>query len=278
MKFVYFGYDFMLPAMRRLLEDGHEMVGIMGFECDNVFNFNHNCRNLAAELKIPFITSKVSQAHIDGFLDDEVELFLSAGYPHKIPPIDSLKAYGVNIHPTYLPHARGMMPIPRIIMEKMEDAAGFTAHKMTESFDAGDILLQHKIELSAKETVESYSAKIAVEAPEFTSKLVNKLTKFWKKAAKQDEAKASYITPPSDEERMLDWTKKAEDIDRTARAFGRFGSIAKIDGALFVVYDHDFWQAKHKHKPGHIAATTSREITIAVKDGYFLIKDFQPIR
>jgi methionyl-tRNA formyltransferase len=139
MKFVFFGYDFMLPSVIRLIEDGHDLIGIMSFECDNVFNFNQSCQELAKAHKIPLIMSRVTEEHIGKFLHDGCECFLSAGYPHKIPHIDESKAYAINIHPTYLPHARGMMPIPRIIMDNISTAAGFTAHKMTQKFDGGDI-------------------------------------------------------------------------------------------------------------------------------------------
>ena len=47
MKFVYFGYDFMLGTVHRLLDDGHELAGIFSFPCDNVFNFNVETTALA---------------------------------------------------------------------------------------------------------------------------------------------------------------------------------------------------------------------------------------
>ena len=101
MKFVFFGYDFMLPSVIRLIEDGHELIGIMSFECDNVFNFNQSCQELAKAHKIPFIQSRATQQHIEQFLSQDCEVFLSAGYPHKIPHIGEEKAYAINIHPTY---------------------------------------------------------------------------------------------------------------------------------------------------------------------------------
>jgi len=266
----------MLPAIRPLLDEGHELLGIFSFDCDNVFNFNHECQALAQTCSAPFILSQAEDFHLTGFLEKGAEVFLSAGYPYKIPKIDETQAYGVNIHPTYLPHARGLMPIPRIIMDEMKDAAGFTAHKMTQEFDAGDILMQEKFTLHARETVETYSAKIAIRAPDMISKLMENLPTLWSKAKPQNEKKASNFRAPTTEERLMDWSKSVHDIDRIGRAFGRFGSLAQFKNQIWVVYDYDFWEETHSFTPGDIAAQLSREITIAAKDGFVCLKECQP--
>ncbi|HOO82424.1 MAG TPA: formyltransferase family protein [Alphaproteobacteria bacterium] len=278
MKFVYFGYDFMLPAIQRALDEGHELTGIFSFECDNIFNFNRQCQALAQKRNVPFIISKAEDFHLNPFLDKGVELFFAAGYPYKIPPIDPARAYAVNLHPTYLPKARGLMPIPRIILENMIDAAGLTAHKMTQDFDAGDILLQEKVNLSPNESVETYSAKIALRAPELVSNLFTNLPELWNNASVQDENKATTIKPPSDHDRLLNWNESIENIARTARAFGNFGSLASFDEQLWVVYNLDVWKEDHALPPGTIAARLSRETLVAAQNGFVCLKDYQPAR
>lgn len=274
MKFVYFGYDFMLPAIQRLVAEGHELIGVMSFEVDNIFNFNTGTQTLAKQKNIPFILSKPDETHINGFLGEGCEVFLSAGYPYKIPPIAG--TYAINIHPTYLPHARGLMPIPRIIMENATNAAGFTAHKMTQKFDAGDILLQKKFPLTPQETVETYSAKISMRAPDMVSELFANLPKLWKNARAQNERAASYFKAPTDHDRLLDWNKNVEDLDRIARAYGRFGSLAQIGNELLIVYDLTCWAERHKTQPGTIVAQSPRDLTIACHDGYVCLKELYP--
>jgi len=276
MKFVYFGYDQTLPSVLRLIDEGHELIGIFGFECDNIFNFNTECQKLAHSQNIPFIISPAEDFHIKSFLDQGAEAFLTIGYPHKIPPIDETRAYAINVHPAYLPKARGLMPIPRIIMDHANEAAGFTAHKMTQDFDAGDILLQTKFELNTNETVETYTAKIAMRSPDMIAQLMNSLPELWKHAIAQNEKKASWFKAPTDQERFLDWNLNVQDIDRTGRAFGRFGSLAQINGKTWVIYDYDFWEEIHQYEAGEIVAHSTREITIAAANGFVCLKDFQP--
>ena len=278
MKFVYFGYDFMLPAIMRLTKEGHELIGIFSFECDNIFNFNRECQNVARHRSIPLIMARAEDFHLNEFIDKGTEIFLSAGYPYKIPPIDEDKAFAVNVHPTRLPKARGVMPIPRIILDNIKDAAGFTAHKMTQEFDAGDILLQEKFDLGPTETVETYSSKIAIRAPDMFAELINNLPELWKNAKAQNEKKATSIKPPKDEERFLNWEQDVLDIDRTGRAFGQFGSLARFNNQVWVVYNYDFWEEKHELKPGSIAAAMGREVVIAAKNGFICLKNFQPVK
>ena len=181
MKFVFFGYDFMVPAVQHLIDEGHELAAIFSFEVDNVFNFNIEARNLAQRHNVPFILEPVDQKTLKPFVDQDIDIYLAAGYPKKIPDIAALHdakippPYAVNVHPTYLPKGRGLMPVPRIIMHGLEDTAGITAHKMTQDFDAGDILIQEKINLSEQETVESYCAKVAMRAPDMLSRLFSNL-------------------------------------------------------------------------------------------------------
>lgn len=278
MKFVFFGYDFMIPTVQRLLNDGHELLGIISFECDNIFNFNLECQKLATQKNIPLILSPARDIHIDSFLDKGADCFFAAGYPYKIPPVpEESHAYGINLHPTALPKARGLMPVPHIIMNHDQEAAGLTLHKLAPKFDQGDILQQTSIPLSSRETVETYSAKIALRAPDFISRAFADLPDLWVKAKPQKEEDATCLKPPTHEMRIMDWSKKVCDIDSVGRAFGRFGALAEFDKVVHVLYHYDFWEESHSYTPGTIAARLSREIVIAASDGFVCLKDFQPL-
>ncbi|MCB1562950.1 MAG: hypothetical protein KDJ75_05185 [Alphaproteobacteria bacterium] len=274
MKFVFFGYDFMLPCIRRLQAEGHELVGLMGFECDNIFNFNTGCQELARSCGAPFILSPAQDIHIEDFLDRGAEVFFAAGYPFKIPPIDEARAFALNLHPAFLPKARGIMPVPHIIMNEDQEAAGLSLHKMTQKFDQGAILSRQDFALSPRETVETYSAKVAIRAPDMIARAFADLPALWENAQAQNEEDASYYPPPGDDMRMMDWSKSVAEIDKTGRAFGRFGALAAFDGMLWAVYGYDFWEEAHSLIPGTIAARMSREIVIAAKDGFICLKDY----
>jgi methionyl-tRNA formyltransferase len=273
MKFVYFGYDFMLGSVHRLLRDGHQLLGVFSFPCDNFFNYNTATHELAKTLNIPIRLEPPKPYDITFYLQKGCECFLSAGYPYKIPPIDETKAKGINVHPSYLPMARGLMPTPHIILHHPQ-ASGMTVHKLTEKFDQGDILHQLPLPLNDRETVETLSARIAIKAPDILSMIMSDLPTYWSDAKPQNEKKASYFAPPDETMRTLNWEQTVDKIDRTARAFGRYGSLAKFDNDLWVVYAHDVWEEKHHMKPGTIALRLPREIVVAAKDGFVCLKEF----
>jgi len=274
MKFVYFGYDFMLPAVYRLLEDGHQLIGVFTFPCDNIFNFNAQTMALAKHLNIPASQEPPSQSQIDYFTMQGCGCFLSAGYPYKIPRIDETKTRGINLHPSLLPQGRGLMPTPHIILNHPQ-ASGLTVHKLTDKFDAGDILHQTVLPIGERETVESLSARIALRAPDILSMIFSDLPSYWSDAKPQNEKKATYFPPPDDAMRLLDWNLPVERLDAIARAFGRYGSLAQFDNTLWIVHAHDVWEERHHLKPGTVALRLSREIIIAAKDGFVCLKELQ---
>lgn len=276
MKFVYFGYDFMLDCVRRLLSEGHTLLGVYSFECDNMFNFNTQTQALAEQLDIPFTTDKPLPMDIRIFCDQGADVFFSGGYPYKIPPVDEKLAYGINFHPSLLPVGRGIMPTPTILMHRPE-AAGMTLHKLTPEFDGGDILLQQKITLTRDDDVETLSARIAMAAPDMMSRAFREMPALWENARPQDATKAETFPMPDDEMRMLDWSRSIEEIKKTGRVFGRFGALAKFDDRSWAVYHFNGWQAAHHYRPGDVVCVLSREVIVAAKDGYICLKEFQEL-
>lgn len=269
MKFVYCGYDFMLGIVHRLMKDGHEPVGLFTFPCDNIFNFNRETEALGKKLGIPVHFEKPHDEDIKAMTARSAEIFISAGYLYKIP--DTAPAYGINVHPAYLPKGRGLMPLPFILLGR-PDAAGFTIHKLADKLDAGDIIAQEKFALAENETVESLSGRIAARAPELMSEIMHDLPKFWNAAKKQDESAASEFPPPSDQMRLLDWNLPLERLDKIARAFGHYGSLGIIDGQVHAVYAHDIKKENLALPPGEIVSRNNGEISITANGGLFIIK------
>ena len=277
MKFVFFGYDFSLPVLQRLLNDGHEFISLFTFECDNVFNFNREIIKLAQEQSVPFTMAKPTAKDMEYFTAQGADFFLSCGYPYKIPPINEKKAYGINTHPSLLPRGRGLMPSPHILMHEPE-VAGFTIHKLTAEYDAGDILHQEAITLTNKDTVDSYSAEIGRRTPEAISKVVAELPQSWNQAKPQDQSLASTFEPPTEETRTFDWNETIEKIDLIGRAFGSFGCIAHLQGKKIAIFAYEVKKQEHDAKPGDVANKTNDSLTIAVADGLVTLTKFMILK
>ena len=281
MKVVFFGYDYTLDIAQRLIADGHEIFRIYTFPCDNVFAFNTQTYEFAQHFNIEISENKIKEHNIDALLNNGCEIFICAGYPYKIPNIDNEKAYAVNMHPTLLPRARGIMPLPYVIMQENE-AAGFTVHKLTPEFDKGDILYSKAIPIDATTDVETLAAKIAIQAPEAISNIVNDIEKLWKGATPQNEAEASSYGVPSEEMRSISWSDDIEKILLKSRAFGRYGVTTTITNNMgetqkLAVFQLSAWKENHEYESGRLFRSSSREIIISIKDGFACLKEFQVI-
>lgn len=266
----------MLDSVHRLINDGHELAGIFSFECDNVFNFNKNCRELAEQLDIPFTTNKALPIDIQVFVNQGVEVFFGAGYPYKIPPINEAEAYGINLHPSLLPQGRGIMPTPTIILNHPE-VCGYTIHKLTPVFDDGDMLVQKPIKITDQDDVETISSRIAIHAPGTLSTVFKNLAELWAHATPQSKDRATTYPMPDDQMRLLNWNDRVFDIMKTGRAFGRFGCLAPLNGKIFGVYNMNVWEEDHKYQPGKIINAQSRNIVIAASNGFVCLKEFQEL-
>lgn len=281
MKIVFIGYDYTLDIAQRLIADGHEIIHMFTFPCDDIFSSNAQINAFAAHFKISISDHTITVNDMNILVDQGCEVFLCAGYPNKIPVIDSAKAYSINLHPSLLPRARGVMPLPFIIMHEPE-AAGFTVHKLVEDFDAGDILYQEATPIDQHTDVETLSARIAVRAPDAVSMIIKDIKTYWDNATPQDHDAASSYNNPDTDMRQLNWDDTAENLRLKGCAFGRFGVTAMVtnnmdDTQQIAVFQFTTWEEEHSHKPGTLLRSSSREIIISIQDGYICLKEFQVV-
>ncbi len=267
--------------MQRLIDNGHELLHAYSFECDGIYSFNRDLETFCQQNDIPFTKGKITSEDIEKLIDQGCQLFIACGYSYKIPPIDESKAYGINIHPTLLPKARGIMPQPYIIM-KEPSAAGFTIHKLTQDYDAGDILFQMPIPVDETTDIETLAARIAIHIPDCALKVVDNIDYYWANAMPQNHDEATYYNEPDVTLRSLDWSDSVDNLLLKGRAYGRFGAFANITNKFgksqkLAVFQFNGWKEEHSHETGTLIRAFPREITVAVKDGYICLKDFTAI-
>lgn len=276
MKFVYIGYDFMLDVVHRLLGDGHELVAICSFPCDNRFSFNVQAEALAAAMQIDFTTAPISEEHIAKYKAEGAECFFSAGYPYKIPLSATEDAYGINVHPTLLPKGRSLLPAPHILLSHPEDS-GVTIHKLAERIDAGDILLQEPVAIRDDESVETLSARTILKTVDLAARVFQDMETYYQNAKPQNDDDATHWDTPTDVMRTLDWQKPVKQISKIQRAFGYYGSLAFFNDEMWNVYDADVWEEDHSYAPGDVVANLGTQLVIAAKDGFVCLKLIEKI-
>jgi methionyl-tRNA formyltransferase len=138
----------------------------------------------------------------------------------------------LNVHPSLLPKYRGCSPIQTAIL-KGDKKTGVTIFLMAEKIDQGKIISQKEIKISSNDDYLSLEKKLAKLGSDLLVKTIPKWIKGEIKAKKQTEEKSSYAPPLRKEDGRIDWSKKAEEIERKVRAFrpwpGAFTFWSKSD-------------------------------------------------
>lgn len=117
----------------------------------------------------------------------ETDLIVLAGYMIKIPTeiIDQYRDRIVNIHPSLLPKYGGKgfygMNVHQAVLDNDESESGCTVHLVTEKYDDGPILAQHKVPVKDSDDASTLAARILEQEhqlfPKVIAKLANELNK-----------------------------------------------------------------------------------------------------
>jgi len=267
MKFVFFGYDTMMPSLLRLVSDGHELCGVFSFKAE--IDASAAVREFCEKMDVEVFLEKPTRGKIDALEADGVGAFVVAGYPWKVPV--PKKAIGVNFHPSLLPYGRGIMPLPEIILNAPH-AAGATLHVLEAGFDTGAIISQKHFELERGENVDTLGARCVMAAPDMLSDFMRSPFEAIASATPQDESKASTFALPSQEMRAIDWLSPPQETLNKINAFGRFGALCKLGEDIFIVKAGAFWAQKHNFQIASVVHKIDDDFIVAVKGGFIHLK------
>ncbi|MBI3776608.1 MAG: hypothetical protein HY273_13880 [Gammaproteobacteria bacterium] len=274
MKVVYCGYDFFWNVLQEILNGNHQLQALYTFRTDDIYDFHNTVTALAQEARVPVHLAPITLASLEPIPRADRNLLLCAAYPYKVPAeVIASFDYAVNVHPSLLPEGRGPWPLPWSIL-RGDVKTGVTLHTLARDWDAGDILLQDEIRLSADENLESLSAKIQLCAAPLVRNFLAQPGEFWRNARAQSAG--SYQSWPRESDRTVIWDAEVAAIDRVIRAFGKFESFAWIQGRKYFVRDARVWRHAHAYVPGTLVHTMNRELVVAARDGLVCLRHFEP--
>jgi methionyl-tRNA formyltransferase len=269
MNIAYCGYDFFAPCMSELEVAGHEIIKLFTWVTDGQYDFNEFVVDFADKRAIEISYERMNLEDLVQLKDSGCDLIITAAYPFKIPRYHDYVPFGINIHPSPLPEGRGPWPLPWTIIKDLRRSS-VCFHKLDDKWDRGDILMQQWFDVSPDEDLETLSAKCQLIAKGKIAQVVGSLADLWVNASPQ--ADGSYWQMPKREDRTLNWEWSVEEIQRMVRAYGKFESRAMIEGCWYWIMDTNSWHDAHNHPPGTVVHRTNKEIVVAAKDGYTLLR------
>jgi methionyl-tRNA formyltransferase len=213
-----------VPSLRRLLDDGHEIVAVwtqpdkpagrgnkLHQSPIKEFAVQHNI-TIHQPLKI-----KTQEAK-ELFASHNADAAVVVAYGRILPPeFLSAPRHGcINVHFSLLPKLRGAAPVNWAIVSG-EKETGVTTMRIVEELDAGPILLQRSTEIAEQETAPEVMKRLADIGAEVLSETISRLKSIEEKPQRDEDATFAPMLKRADG--LIDWSMDAYAIERRVRGF-----------------------------------------------------------
>ncbi|ABW15282.1 formyl transferase domain protein [Parafrankia sp. EAN1pec] len=225
MRVVMFGYQtWGHRTLQALLDSDNDVTLVVTHEKgegDYEKIWDDSVADLATEAGVPVaIRNRPDDEDLMSLLKAaDPDVIVATNWRTWIPPqIFNLPRLGtLNIHDSLLPAYAGFAPLIWALING-EPEVGVTAHMMTDVLDAGDVVLQRRVQVGPRDTTaDLFHRTLALFGPmavEGLELMASGRTE-WEK---QDRSKASFFHKRSPLDSLIDWTWTAEELDRLVRA------------------------------------------------------------
>lgn len=190
-----------------------------------------------------------------------------------------LPKYGcINVHASLLPDYRGAAPIQWAVI-RGDKESGVTTMRMDAGLDTGDMILQEKVTLDAKETGGSLFDKLSRIGADLLIRTLEALENGTASFEKQpEESPTPYAAMLKKEMGRIDWTRDAASIECLIRGLNPWPSAyTTCHGKTLKIWDADVEpkQGADTPKPGTIVEVTGKTMKVQTGNGLLSIKELQ---
>jgi len=216
-----------VPALRALQNSSeHELVGVLT-QPDKPVGRDQKLTPPPIKAALAGTTMSILQPErikdrqsIDEIRALEPDAIVVMAYGQILPRdvLEIPKVACLNLHASLLPRWRGAAPIQAAITAG-DRQTGITVMYMDEGLDTGDILLEHKIDISSKDTGGSLHDRLGQIAPDALLEALRLLEGGGAPRVPQDSAFATHSPKLNREDGRIEWKESAETIERKIRAF-----------------------------------------------------------
>ena len=123
----------------------------------------------------------------------------------------------LNVHPSLLPRWRGAAPIERALMAA-DERTGVSVMRLTAGLDSGPVALREEVEIGREEDCGTLSARLAELGGELLVRALDLSAEGGLEFAEQEEEQATYAEKIDAEERRLDTSRPAGELEAKVRA------------------------------------------------------------
>lgn len=223
MRVAMFGYQtWGHHTLRALLASEHEVTLVVTHpRSDHAYEriWSDSVADLAEAHDVPVLLRTRAEDLTGPLKDAEPDIIVANNWRTWLPPeIFGLPPLGtLNVHDSLLPAYAGFSPLIWALING-EREVGVTAHMMDDTLDAGDIVLQRSVEVGPRDTSTDLFHKTVGLIEPVVQEALSAIASGRTDWTPQDRSKASFFHKRSIEDSRIDWTWRADELDRLVRA------------------------------------------------------------
>lgn len=281
--------DFAVPTLRALYESPHEVVALYT-QPDRPTVGRHKphqpMKDLAIERGTPVfqpekINTPDSLAELEALQGD---LFLVAAYGQilsrkflAMPPRGT-----INVHASLLPKYRGAAPINYAILNG-EREAGVTIIDVIPQLDAGPMLGKVSFPILPDETAGELEVRLAEAGAQLTLDVLEQIEEGTVVREQQDESLVVFAPKMAKEMGLIDWGRKAVEIDWHIRAMQPWPTPTTFlhqsgkPARRIVIRKVQIVDEKGTGTPGSVVAVDRDRLIIQAGEGRISVVEIQPV-
>ncbi|MBA2526670.1 MAG: methionyl-tRNA formyltransferase [Pyrinomonadaceae bacterium] len=223
MRIVFMGTpEAAVPALLRLLEDGHEIIAVWT-QPDRPSGRGNKLSAPPVKVLAQLFGLKIYQPEKirteeakSLFASHNADLVVVVAYGRILAAefLIAPKRGCINVHFSLLPLYRGAAPVNWAIING-EEKTGVSTMFIEEELDSGPILLQRETQIAEMETTPELMARLAEMGAELLAETLDQLDKITPRP--QHDRDATLAPMLSKENGLIDWSKNAYAVERTIR-------------------------------------------------------------
>ncbi len=225
MKIIFFGSStFSCRVLQYLRNQGQDVCAVVTVPARpagrGLSLRNTDVKSCAENLRIPVfsVSNLQSQEFINTLKAFQADLFLVASYGKIIPReiLACAQKLAVGIHPSLLPFYRGSAPINWALL-RGDLYTGVTFFKVNEQMDAGDIIMQERLQIADSDDYPSLTEKLLNVTEKMLPVLLDKVKRNVYSLSAQDYSRVTFAVKITNDTARIDWGKSAAELSNLIR-------------------------------------------------------------
>ena len=258
-KAVVFAYhDIGCVGLQALLESGYHIAAVFTHADDpSEKTFFGSVAQLCAQHDIPVHAPEDPNHPLwierVGKLDPD---FIFSFYYRQLlsePLLACARKGAFNLHGSLLPRYRGRAPANWVLVNG-ERETGVTLHQMVKRADAGPIMAQQRVPISALDTALTLHGKLRKAAANLLSDALPLLARGRLPGTPQDESQATCFGRRTPADGLIDWARPAAQLNNLVRAVTQPypGAFCPVGEHKLIVWSARVEEADHGLAPGTV--------------------------